>query len=254
MRIWKMKYLLILAIITGVVACKDDDDNGEVVIPQSQNRSIFNEIAFMNNAKINLGELAYNKGADSTVKSFGQMMMVEYQDANKRLDSLAKLRNIPNLPTVMKSADIRMVDSLNALTGASFDSAYIKKQISLHTLSQEVLTSFNDSTKDSDLKEYVTEYLSNVEVHIEKADSLATALADTTGSGTGTGDGTDTGDGTGIGTGDGSETGDGGISAGTGTEDGAGTGNGTSITNGAGTSSKITTTGTGNEIDAVAGG
>lgn len=197
-----LSYFLIpgLAII---VSCKDDDDdngNNNGNNDDGRNEVVMEQISYSNNAEVDLGQLASTQGTDSLVKAFGEMMVNDHENAQEDLDSLADERNI-DLPTTLKDEHADLKDSLDNLSGLSFDSAYIQSQVVMHTEAKNLFEAIADTTDDQDLKNYVNNNLPRINMHLMEADSILDLLTgggnDTTGVGNDTtGVGNDT---TGVG-------------------------------------------------------
>lgn len=173
----KMKYFIVAMVIVGFAACMDDDDDDDNAM-EGRNKAVINEFAYSNNAEVNMGTMAASKGLSATVKNFGQMMVTEHQKAQSDLDTIADKRDV-DLPSNLRAMDNATRDSVNALTGAAFDSAYIKSQIVAHTRTQNMFIAFRDSTSDAGLKAYVNRHLPSVQKHLQKADSIFTVIKNT---------------------------------------------------------------------------
>lgn len=176
MKIRNLKYFFIAAVVVGFAACKDDDDDNDG--PERKNKAAISDFAYSNNAEVDMGQLANTKGTSAGVKAFAQMMVTEHQKAQNDLDTIADKRNI-DLPDALKPMDKATRDSINGLTGARFDSAYIKSQIVAHTRTKNMFTAFRDSSTDAGLKAYVNRYLPKVQLHLQKADSIFNVIKTT---------------------------------------------------------------------------
>lgn len=103
------------------------------------------------------------------------MMVTEHGMAQTELKNIgASLgRNVPD--TVDAEHQALMV-RLNSLSGYSFDTAYINSQVKDH---QKTITIFQMELNDGDnqsLRNYAGKYLPNIQLHLQKADSLKLAL------------------------------------------------------------------------------
>lgn len=172
MQIKNIKYFFILAAVVGFVTCKDDDDDDG---PEGKNKTVLNEISYSNKAEVEMGQLALSKATNASVKSFAQMMVNEHQKAQSDLDTIAENRNI-DTPSDLKAADKATRDSISMLTGAKFDSAYMRSQVVAHTRTRNMFVAFRDSSTDAGLKTYVMRYLPGIQLHLAKADSISFAI------------------------------------------------------------------------------
>lgn len=174
MQIKNFKFFFIVLAVVGFVACDDDDDDE----PEGRNMAMINEIALNNNAEINMGTLAVGKAVSPAVKAFGTLMVAEHQKANNDLDTIADNRDI-DMTNDIKDRDRATRDSINRLTGAAFDSAYIRSQVVAHTRVLNMFTSFRDTSTDAGLKAYVVRYIPSVQMHLARADSIFTVIKTT---------------------------------------------------------------------------
>ncbi len=63
---------------------------------------------------------------------------------------------------------------LSAMTGRSFDSAYVHGQVTDHQTAVTLFQNENISGNNTKVKTYVNNYLPVIEMHLMMADSLAT--------------------------------------------------------------------------------
>lgn len=126
-------------------------------------------------AEIMAGQLAATKGNSSDVRSFGQMMVTEHGQAQSDLQTLASNVGV-TLPDSVDAEHQALMARLNALTGYSFDTAYINSQVKDH---QKTLTIFQSELTDGRKQEvinYASLYLPRIQMHLQKADSISKVL------------------------------------------------------------------------------
>jgi putative membrane protein len=97
-----------------------------------------NDWSYSNNAEVDMGQLAGTKGTNALVKSFGNEMVQDHRAAQKSLDSVALKRNF-TLAKDLSTMDKKTRDSLNGLSGAAFDSSYMKVQHAAHSRTIKML-------------------------------------------------------------------------------------------------------------------
>jgi putative membrane protein len=74
------------------------------------------------------------------------------------------------------AAHVTLMQTLQGLSGRAFDSTYIVNQVSDH---QKTVTDFQtelSSGSRSEVKDYANKYLPKIQMHLQKADSIATAM------------------------------------------------------------------------------
>jgi len=82
-------------------------------------------------AEVKLGQLAAEKASSPDVKAFGQQMIDDHTKANDQLKAVAESEGM-TLPTDVNGKQQAMYDRLSKLSGAQFDSAYVKDMVMDH--------------------------------------------------------------------------------------------------------------------------
>jgi putative membrane protein len=127
-------------------------------------------------AEVKLGRLAAEKGASPDVKAFGQQMVEDHGKANERLKAAAESEGM-TLPADVNGTQQAMYDRLSKLSGAQFDSAYVKDMMMDH---QEDIKEFKkeaQSGTDEQMKSFASQTLPVIEGHLEKLKSIQPKLA-----------------------------------------------------------------------------
>ena len=117
-------------------------------------------------AEVKLGQLAVDKGSSDFVKQFGQKMVDDHTKANDDLKSVAQKDNI-TLPTGLMPKDQATYDRLSKLSGAAFDSAYIKDMTMDHKKDVADFTKESASGKNPDVKDFATRTLPTLKTHLQ---------------------------------------------------------------------------------------
>src|SRR5690349_20112039 len=81
--------------------------------------------------EIAMGELAIDKAQDSDIKSFGKLMMQEYNRINLELNALASAKGL-RLPSVLQQKQQRQVREMNAMKSDYIEKLYLKIVIDEH--------------------------------------------------------------------------------------------------------------------------
>ncbi|MFL6448834.1 MAG: DUF4142 domain-containing protein [Bryobacteraceae bacterium] len=127
-------------------------------------------------AEVKLGRLAAEKGASPDVKAFGQQMVDDHGKANEQLKAVAESEGM-TLPTDVNAKQQAMYDRLSQLSGAQFDSAYIKGMLMDH---QEDIKDFKkeaQSGADEKIKSFASQTLPVIEGHLDKLKTIQPNIA-----------------------------------------------------------------------------
>ena len=170
------------------VGC-DDDDNPIDRPDLNDTDETFVEMAARSNmAEIKFGELAVTKATDSLVKAFAQQMVTEHTTAQNELKNLADNYDGIEWPNDLDEGHDVIMEQLNGAEGVSFDTMYIRSQVTMHEAAVTTFRNATTSSTDARVKAYANKYLPHIEEHREMADSIHTVVVSKTSvGGTGTG-------------------------------------------------------------------
>jgi putative membrane protein len=127
------------------------------------------------------GALAKTKAKSGSVREFGQMMVRDHGDLNKKVAELGKKISL----TPQESATSRQLQSgadstsnaLSALSGTDFDRAYIDHEAALHQMVLDQLDqTLIPGAQNADLKSLLQAARPTVAAHLERAKKLQTTL------------------------------------------------------------------------------
>lgn len=116
-------------------------------------------------AEVALGKMAASKGADSKVKDFGKMMVMDHGKANNELMGIAKAKNIM-LPAGLDAEHQAKSDSLSKLSGKDFDMVYVNAMIDGHKKTLALMQSEANNGKDAELKAFAAKTAPVVQMHL----------------------------------------------------------------------------------------
>src|SRR6476660_9680587 len=124
-----------------LAACNKNEDNTTNDAVSTQDSSFLVQASQSNWAEINLGSMALTKATNDTVRAFAQMMITDHTAAQADLTSVVNnISTNANVNDSLSADIVAMRDSLQALSGAAFDSAYVAGQVRSH---QKTLDAFN---------------------------------------------------------------------------------------------------------------
>ena len=127
------------------------------------------------------GALAKQKAAAKSVKDFAQTMVTDHMGVNKQAVALAtKLGVTPednDVSRSLKSGADASTATLNGLTGAAFDKAYIDNEVTYH---QAVLDAIDKTlvpnAQNAELKGLLEKVRPAIAAHLERAKSIQASL------------------------------------------------------------------------------
>ena len=127
------------------------------------------------------GELAKQKGTAKTVKDFAQTMITDHSGVNKQAVALATKLNVTpednDVSRQLKSGADATAASLNGLSGAAFDKAYIDNEVTYH---QAVLDALDKTlipgAQNAELKGLLTKVRPAIAAHLDRAKGIQKSL------------------------------------------------------------------------------
>jgi len=140
---------------------------------QNADKSFFKHAAEGGLAEVEAGNLAESKGTSQAVKDFGAMMVKDHSAANDKLKSIAAADNV-SLPSKPSARQMAAKTKLEALSGESFDKAYIKNQIAAHVQTVALFKNEAASGANSQAKAFASETLPTLRAHLKKIREIAT--------------------------------------------------------------------------------
>lgn len=129
----------------------------------------------VSNAEIQLGNLAQQKSSSDDVKQFGQKMVTDHTNLNQQMQPFAQQMGLTIGQDQVAPKDKAEKAKLEALSGKSFDDAYLKAMVAGH---RETLAKFKQeiaTTQNPDLKSAVQQGEQVVAEHLRMAEQLAQA-------------------------------------------------------------------------------
>lgn len=140
----------------------------------AKEKSFFMKASQGGMTEVEAGKIAQEKGASQDVKDFGAMMVKDHTQNNEDLMALAQTKGV-TLPTKLDTMHQDMIDSLNGMSGAAFDKAYISDMVKGHKKMLALMKS-EESCKDADVKDFATKTASTVQMHLSKAEAIQKSM------------------------------------------------------------------------------
>jgi putative membrane protein len=169
-----------VSILLGVIAF-----GGAAVATASDNAINDAQIAAIvvtaNQVDIDAGKLAASRSEAARVKEFAQLMVTDHSGVNKSATELAaKLKVVPEANATsqsLKKGGDENLATLNKLSGAAFDRAYVAHEVVYH---QAVLDALDKSlipnAKNAELKALIVKVRPAFVAHLEHAKQLQASL------------------------------------------------------------------------------
>jgi putative membrane protein len=174
-----MKKILWALALTSVIwsACDDDndDDDNNVVVISGSDLTFTNQATYANRAEVQLGQLAAEKSTTQGVIDFGNLMATEHQTALDELKAIADDYDT-SLPTGLDATSQDLLDTLQTLSGAAFDSIYLANMVQGHATVLAQFQSESTNGKIQRLRDYANKYIPHIQEHHDQADSIYTAI------------------------------------------------------------------------------
>lgn len=118
--------------------------------------------------EVELGRVAADKASDPAVKQFGERMVRDHGEANKKLMDVAQAKGMT--PSAkLKSSDQRMLDKLSRMSGNQFDRAYMDDMVRDHKKDISDFQKEAKSGKDAELKRFAEDTLPVLQEHLKMA-------------------------------------------------------------------------------------
>ena len=134
-----------------------------------------------NQVDIDAGKLAASKAASAEVRTFGERMVVDHSGVNKAAVELATRLGVTpeDNPTsqALRAAGEKNLAALKALSGASFDKAYVDNEVAYH---QQVIDALDKvlipAASNEELKALLVKVRPAFVAHLEHAKRQQAAL------------------------------------------------------------------------------
>lgn len=150
-------------------------DNGAKKMMKSADTAFAMKAAQGGMAEVKLGQLAAEKASSPDVKAFGQQMVDDHGKANEQLKSVAQSEGM-TLPTDVNQKQQAMYDKLSKLSGAAFDSAYIKDMMMDHEQDVKAFTKESSSGSDEKIKSFASQTLPVIQGHLDKLKGIQSKM------------------------------------------------------------------------------
>lgn len=127
------------------------------------------------------GVMAREKGSAKAIKDFAQTMITDHTGVNQQAVALATKLNVTpednDVSRQLKSGADQAQATLQGLTGAAFDSAYIAREVEFHQAVLDALdTTLVPNAQNAELKALLEKVRPAIAAHLERAKSIQGSL------------------------------------------------------------------------------
>jgi len=137
----------------------------------------FKNAASDNTLEIRLAKLAEDRSADVQVKQTAEMMRKDHEEANALLQKIAMEHKIDVGASDLNPVDQAVFDELQSMQGEQFTHMYVFEQVGLHAQDQLILAFHANDSKSPACREYSSQVLPKVEMHLQSLEQIARPMA-----------------------------------------------------------------------------
>lgn len=193
-----MKHLIVIMLIAGVMACKNQSNRDSVKIAKESNKDKADtgsnmpmnkdmstatmavekadadfsvEAANGNMIAVQLGGLAETKAVKDRVKSFASMLITDHKKISEDLQKIAASKNI-TLPQELSNEAKKDINRLSKRNGLDFDRSYINMMVADHKKDVNKFEKAARDCKDPDLKNFIEQTLPLLRKHLDSAKAI----------------------------------------------------------------------------------
>lgn len=141
----------------------------------STDREFLSSAAESGAMEVEGSKLALQKGSNAEVKDFAQKMIDDHTKVGQQLAALAKSKgyDAPTSPSLMQKAKLKVL----GMRDEGFDEAYVNEiGVTAHENAVELFQKASQDAKDPDVKQFATQTVPSLQMHLEAARTLQQAV------------------------------------------------------------------------------
>lgn len=123
-------------------------------------------------AEVKLGQMAAEKASSDDVKKFGQMMVDDHTKLNDQMKPIAGQIGVTP-PDGLSAKDMALQTKLSAMSGDSFDKAYMSAMVKDHKKDLAEFKKEASSGKNSQVKDAASQGAQVISKHLQMAEETA---------------------------------------------------------------------------------
>jgi putative membrane protein len=148
--------------------------------PAGTPADVLSQIHETDQAEMEVGKLAEQKGSTAEVRDFGKTLERDHSTADRKVTAVARELNVQLSPPAKPSSDLEkkqnhdgaVKEMLANVSGNTFDRDFLEAMSKDHQHDIEKLTEVMNSTSDPKVKELIAELLPKLKHHQEMAEKL----------------------------------------------------------------------------------
>ena len=148
--------------------------------PAGTPADVLSQIHETDQAEMEVGRLAEEKGSTASVRSFGKALAHDHSAADRKVTALAREMDVQLSPPAKPSSDLEkkqnhdgaVKEMLANVTGNTFDRDFLEAMSTDHKEDIAKLTDVMNSTTDPKIKHLIAELLPKLKHHQEMAEKL----------------------------------------------------------------------------------
>jgi putative membrane protein len=148
--------------------------------PAGTPADVLSQIHETDQAEMEVGRLAEQKGSTADVRNFGKTLAHDHSAADRKVTALARELSVQLSPPAKPSSDLEkkqnhdgaVKEMLANVSGNTFDRDFLEAMSKDHQHDIEKLTDAMNSTTDPKIKSLIAELLPKLKHHQEMADKL----------------------------------------------------------------------------------
>jgi putative membrane protein len=140
--------------------------------PSSSDKKFVRAALAGENAEVDMGKLAVQKGSSDDVKDFGRKMVDDHMKLGEEMRTVADKEGI-RAPAGMNAKERAMVSKLQSLSGENFDKAYIAAMVKDHRGNLAAFKREASAGNDTAIKEEASQSTKVIEQHLQLAQEMA---------------------------------------------------------------------------------
>ena len=130
--------------------------------------------------EIQTGQMAGEQGGGDAARQLGQMLVQDHSNSSKELTELATAAGIDAAPPAALDERHQVIlDSLKDAKGSGFDKAFGQAQVQAHEEAITLFESYSQNSDNEQLKAFAKKGLPKLQQHLEMAQKLEAAAAQT---------------------------------------------------------------------------
>lgn len=142
----------------------------------SMDKKFMMEAAMGGKAEVAMAQLALERSSSDSVKQYAQKMIDDHTKAGDELMQVASTKG-STLPTEPDAKHKALLAKMQGLSGAEFDSMYIKMGgVKDHESMEKLFMSESSKGKDADAKGFAAKTLPTVQEHLRMAREMTTSM------------------------------------------------------------------------------